>query len=42
MTSIVIFDVSGAGLTSTEISARLLQRGVRINGINEPKRSVTH
>jgi threonine aldolase len=43
MTNIVIFDVSRTGLTSTEISARLLQRGVRINGINERQmRAVTH
>ena len=42
-TNIVIFDVSGTGLTSTEIRARLLQRGVRINGINERQmRAVTH
>ena len=31
-TNIVIFDVSGTGLTSAEISARLKRRGVLING----------
>jgi threonine aldolase len=43
MTNIVIFDVSGTGLASAEISMRLKQRGVLINGINERQmRSVTH
>jgi threonine aldolase len=43
MTNIVIFDVSGTGLASAEISARLKQRGVLINGINELQmRAVTH
>jgi threonine aldolase len=43
MTNIVIFDVSGTGLVSAEISARLKQRGVLINGINERQmRAVTH
>ena len=43
MTNIVIFDVSGTGLASAEISARLKQRGVLINGINERQmRAVTH
>ena len=42
-TNIVIFDVSGTGRTSAEISARLKERGVLINGIN-PRcmRLVTH
>src|SRR5579859_3741508 len=43
MTNIVIFDVSGTGLASAEISLRLKQRGVLINGINEREvRAVTH
>jgi len=43
MTNIVIFDVSGTGLASAEISARLKQRGVLLNGINERQmRAVTH
>jgi threonine aldolase len=43
MTNIVIFDVSGTGLASAEISRRLKQRGVLINGINERlMRAVTH
>jgi threonine aldolase len=43
MTNIVIFDVSGTDLVSAEISARLKQRGVLINGINERQmRAVTH
>jgi threonine aldolase len=43
MTNIVIFDVSGTGLVSAEISARLKQCGVLINGINERQmRAVTH
>jgi threonine aldolase len=43
VTNIVIFDVSGTGLPSQEISARLLHRFVRINGINERQmRAVTH
>jgi threonine aldolase len=43
VTNIVIFDVSGTGLPSQEISARLLHRFVRINAINERQmRAVTH
>jgi threonine aldolase len=43
MTNIVVFDVSGTGLPSGEISARLKLRGVLINGINERQmRAVTH
>jgi threonine aldolase len=42
-TNIVIFDVSGTGLASAEISARLKARGVLMNGVN-PRlmRAVTH
>jgi threonine aldolase len=43
MTNIVIFDVSGTGLASVEISWRLKQRGVLMNGVNERlMRAVTH
>jgi threonine aldolase len=43
VTNIVIFDVSGTGLASAEISSRLKQRGVLMNGINEQlMRAVTH
>lgn len=43
MTNIVVFNVSGTGLVSAEISLRLKQRGVLINGINEQEmRAVTH
>jgi len=43
MTNIVIFDISGTGVASAEISARLRERGVLINGINERQmRAVTH
>ena len=42
-TNIVVFDVSGTGLASAEISARLKKHGVLINGINERQmRAVTH
>jgi len=42
-TNIVVFDVSATGLQSAEISARLKQRGVLINGINPKQmRAVTH
>jgi threonine aldolase len=42
-TNIVIFDVSGTRLRSAEISARLKQRGVLLNGINDRQmRAVTH
>ena len=42
-TNIVIFDVSGTGLTPSEFSARLKQRDVLINGINAHQmRIVTH
>ncbi len=43
VTNIVIFNVSGTGFTSAEISARLKQSGILINGINERlMRAVTH
>ncbi|HSB15371.1 MAG TPA: GntG family PLP-dependent aldolase [Bryobacteraceae bacterium] len=42
-TNIVIFDVSGTGLASSEFSARLKKRGVLINGINPTQmRLLTH
>ena len=42
-TNIVVFEVSGTGFASSEISARLKQRGVLINGINPRQmRAVTH
>ncbi len=42
-TNIVIFDVSGAGLSASEFSARLKALGVLINPINERQmRIVTH
>jgi threonine aldolase len=42
-TNIVIFDVSETGFTSSEVSARLKQRGVLINGINARQmRLLTH
>ena len=43
VTNIVIFDVSGTGHASAEISARLKTRGVLINPVNERlMRAVTH
>jgi threonine aldolase len=42
-TNIVIFDVGATGLPSAEISARLKQRGVLINGVGTSHmRAVTH
>jgi threonine aldolase len=42
-TNITIFDVSGTGVAPAQISARLRQRGVLINSINERQmRAVTH
>ena len=42
-TNIVIFDISGTGLTTQEFSARLKSRGVLINGVNATEmRLVTH
>lgn len=42
-TNILVLDVSGTGLASTEISARLKARGVLANGINaQLMRVVTH
>ncbi len=44
VTNIVIFDVSGAGgVAPAEVSARLKQRGVLLNAINDRcLRAVTH
>jgi threonine aldolase len=43
MTNIVIFDVSATGIPPAEISARLKQRGVLLNAINDRcLRAVTH
>lgn len=42
-TNILVFDVAGTGLASTEISARLKQRGVLANGLTPTMmRMVTH
>ncbi len=42
-TNILVFDVSGTGLTSFELSSRLKRRGVLANGINAAQmRMVTH
>jgi len=42
-TNIVIFDVSGTGLSAGEFSRRLAARGIRINAINERQlRALTH
>jgi threonine aldolase len=42
-TNIVVFDVSESGLAPAEISARLKERGVLLNAINERQlRAVTH
>ncbi|MBV9608208.1 MAG: aminotransferase class I/II-fold pyridoxal phosphate-dependent enzyme, partial [Acidobacteria bacterium] len=43
MTNIVVFNVSGTGMTSAEISRKLAERNVLINGIDsETMRLVTH
>jgi threonine aldolase len=43
VTNIVIFDVSGTGLTPADLSARLKERGVLLNGVNARQmRAVTH
>jgi threonine aldolase len=43
VTNIVVFDVSATGLAPKEISARLKERGIRINGFNERMmRALTH
>jgi threonine aldolase len=43
MTNVVVFDVSGSGVPPAEVSARLKQRGVMMNAINERcVRAVTH
>ncbi len=42
-TNVVVFDVSATGQTSREISAKLRERGVLINGFNERMmRTLTH
>jgi len=42
-TNIVVFDVSGIGPAPAELSAKLKQRGVLMNAINERQmRAVTH
>ena len=42
-TNIVVFDIGGAGLTTSEFSARLKSRGVLMNGVNATQmRLVTH
>lgn len=42
-TNIVIFDVSGTGMTSQEISAKLKERGILANGVDpQTMRMVTH
>jgi threonine aldolase len=42
-TNIAVFDITGTGTASSEISARLKQRGVLINPVNERfMRAVTH
>jgi len=42
-TNIVVFDVSGTGVAPAEIAARLRQRGVLLNAINDRElRAVTH
>ena len=42
-TNIVVFDVSATGQTPHEISARLRERGILMNGINDQlMRAVTH
>jgi threonine aldolase len=43
VTNIVVFDVSATGLAPKEISARLKERGIRMNGFNERMmRALTH
>jgi threonine aldolase len=43
VTNIVVFDVSATGLAPKEISVRLRQRGVRMNGFNDRMmRALTH
>ncbi len=42
-TNIVIFDISGTGMTPPEFSRRLKERGVRMNGVGATRmRAVTH
>jgi threonine aldolase len=42
VTNIVIFDVAGTGLGASEISARLVKRGVLASGFGSAIRMVTH
>jgi len=43
VTNIVVFDISGTGLAPREISARLKERGVLMNGFNDRMmRALTH
>lgn len=43
MTNIVIFDIAGTGLTPAAFTAKLQERGVRMNGISATQmRAVTH
>src|SRR5712692_5953696 len=43
VTNIIIFDVSGTGLTASEFSSRLKSRGVLMNGVSDRQmRAVTH
>jgi threonine aldolase len=43
VTNIVIFDVSGTGTTPADLSARLKEQGVLLNGVNARQmRAVTH
>jgi threonine aldolase len=43
VTNIVVFDVSATGLAPKEISARLKERGIRMNGFNDRMmRALTH
>ena len=43
VTNVVVFDVSGTGVASAEVSTRLRQRGVLMNAINDRcVRAVTH
>jgi threonine aldolase len=42
VTNIVIFDISGTGLTANEISARLAEQGILASGFGSAIRMVTH
>jgi threonine aldolase len=41
-TNILFFDVSDAGMSSEEFRKRMLERGVRMSGIGQRVRAVTH